>query len=274
MLPALRHRTLLSILGVALAVTPGLAVSAVAGGQSTSPELLPDLRQEAPSQVAVRRVGGHVVLAFRSAVANVGRGPLVMTGRRVRGERLMTVTQQVHRADGSVSQVPIVSRMTYQPGGHRHWHLQGFERFSLHNASTGRLVSVSRKVGFCLGSRYRVTPPVPGTPGTPAYSHNCGPHMPGLMTMRMGIDVGYVDDYLAMVEFQYIDITQVRSGTYLLAHQADPGHRLRVGNRVDDTAYAWIRLYPPAAPHALPRVAVVGRCAGGPASTCPAPLGV
>ncbi len=141
-----------------MAGTLGVVVAAVAGGLTTGSELLPDLRQEPPSQVAVRRAGGQPVLVFRSAVANVGQGPLVVNARRDRGQRLMAVSQELQRADGSVVQVPLSARLRYQPGGHNHWHLQAFDRFDLRDPATGARVALSRKVGFCLGGRYQVTP--------------------------------------------------------------------------------------------------------------------
>lgn len=259
-----RRRSVLAALVAATVGALAVVVAAVAGGQVTGAELLPDLRQEPPSQVAVRRDGDKTVLVFRSAVGNVGQGPLIVNGRRARGERLMGATQELLRADGSVVRVPLVTRLTYQPGGHNHWHLLGFNRFDLRSAATGARVGRSQKVGFCLGSRYQVSPPVPGTADVPVFNHNCGRFLPGLMTMRMGIDVGYADDYAAFVEFQYIDITRVRPGRYLLVHQADPDQRLLVGDRSDDVAYALVQLMPRARTGTLPRVKVLATSVGAP----------
>jgi hypothetical protein len=265
----IRLRVVLATLVAALVGALGVVVAAVAGGVATGAELLPDLRQEPPSQVAVRRSPtGTPALVFRSAVANVGQGPLVVNGRRSRGEPLMTVVQELRRADGSVVQMPIASRMKYQPGGHNHWHLQGFDRFDLRDPATGARVALSRKVGFCLGGRYQVDPPVPGTPTIPTINNNCGRYLPGLLRMRMGIDVGYADDYAAFVEFQYIDLAGVRPGRYLLAHQADPDRRLLVGDRSDDVAYALVQLTAPARRGGLPAATVLATSVGTP----PAPV--
>lgn len=259
-----RPRRVLAALIVACGAALGMVVAAVAGGQVTGAELLPDLRQEPPSQVAVRRAGDRVVLVFRSAVGNVGRGPLVVNGRRARGERTMTPTQELRRADGSVTQVPLATRLRYQPGGHDHWHLLGFEAFDLRDPATGARVARSNKVGFCLGGRYPMEPPVPGTAPTAAINHNCGKFLPGLLTMRMGIDVGYADDYAAFVESQYVDITRVGPGRYLLVHQADPDQRLLVGDRSDDVAYALVHISAPPRPGALPGVVVLATSVGSP----------
>lgn len=260
------RRTVLAALVAAAAGALGVVVAAVAGGQVTGAELLPDLRQEVPSQVAVRRADDRAVLVFRSAAANVGQGPLIVNGRRDRGQRLMTATQELRRADGSVTQVPLATRLKYQPGGHNHWHFLGFNRFDLRDPATGARVARSNKVGFCLGSRYQVDPPVPGAAAVPVINHNCGRYMPGLMTMRMGIDVGYADDYAAFVEFQYVDITRVPPGRYLLVHQSDPDQRLLVGDRADDIAYALVELSAPARAGGLPGVKVMATSVGTPPS--------
>jgi len=84
--------------------------------------------------------------------------------------------------------------------------------------------------------------------------------------MRMGIDVGYADDYAAFVEFQYVDITRVRPGSYLLVHRADPDQRLLVGDRADDVSYALVRLTAPARAGALPGAKVLATSVGSPPS--------
>ena len=261
----------LTALGVALAGTCAVVVVAVAGGQLTGSERLPDLRQEPPAGFLIHRQRGRVVLAFRSAVGNVGRGALIVNGTRTRGQRLMTVTQELTREDGTRVQVPIRARMTYTPTGHNHWHLQRFDLFELRDPVSGRLVARSAKVGFCLGSRYPVSPAVPDAPGVPRINHNCGRHLPGLMRMREGIEVGFADDYVALVEGQYIDITTVRPGRYVVVHRADPDRPRVVGDRTDDVASALVALAAPARAGGLPRFTLIAQCsetAGGPGTLC------
>ena len=63
-------------------------------------ELLPDLDQRPPSQVAVANIGGRYKLGFTSAVDNVGRGPVWIRGTRA--GRTMTVRQLVRVAAGGL----------------------------------------------------------------------------------------------------------------------------------------------------------------------------
>src|SRR4051794_39492161 len=81
-------------------------------------ERLPDLDQEVPSELAVRvgpAKGPHgYELGFRSAVVNVGSGPLVLNGaRRDRLTDEMVVNQLIQRVDAPPRVVRAVGRMRY-----------------------------------------------------------------------------------------------------------------------------------------------------------------
>src|SRR5262245_25656770 len=94
-------------------------------GPSDAPELLPDLVQEAPSHLVVTRAGREYRLGFRSAVRNVGRGPLLFTGHRPdRGTDTMRADQIVGR-QGAPSELRTgIGRLRYVVSpDHRHWHL-------------------------------------------------------------------------------------------------------------------------------------------------------
>jgi hypothetical protein len=89
--------------------------------------------------------------------------------------------------------------------------------------------------------------------------------------MRMGIDVGYADDYAAYLEFQYIDITSVPPGRYVVVHRADPQGVLAVGDRTDDVASTLIDIAPVARRGQVPNVTTLASCPasdGGPTQPC------
>lgn len=273
MAPASAHRPriLTAILAAATLALAGTVTAAVAGVVSDG-ALLPDLRQQAPYDISARTAPrGRVVLTFASAVANVGQGPLILNGHRDRTTKVMTVTQEVVHTDGTREQVPVTGGMKYTPFGHNHWHFLKFDAFELHDPATGAQVAVGHKIGFCLGSRYTVDPPPPNAPATPAINTNCGRFLPGLTRMRMGIDVGYADDYAAYLEFQYIDITTVPPGRYVVVHRADPQARLAVGDRADDVASTLIDIAPVARKGTAPAVTTIASCPaldGGPTQPC------
>lgn len=261
---------------MAIVVATGLALTgtmtAAIGGMVTDSALLPDLRQAAPYDISARTAPGRrVVLTFGSAIANVGQGPLILNGRRRASEPIMRVTQEVAHVDGTRVQVPVRGGMQYTPFGHNHWHYLKLDSFELHDPATGAEVARGHKIGFCLGSRYAASPPVPGTAAAPAINHNCGRLLKHLTRMRMGIDVGYEDDYAAYLEFQYIDITDVPAGRYVVVHHADPQQRLLVGDRTDDVASTLIDIAPVARRGAVPAVTTLASCPardGGPTQPC------
>jgi hypothetical protein len=85
-----------------------------------------------------------------------------------------------------------------------------------------------RKTGFCLGDRFRTPAPLAGTsPSTPAFTSNCGPRQPGRLSVTEGITVGYGDDYSANLEGQYLTLSGLPSGRYVLAHEVNAERRLR-----------------------------------------------
>jgi hypothetical protein len=204
--------------------------------------VLPDLEQEAPSglvvSVAGRAAHARYFLGFRSAVRNVGPGPLVIRGRRSsRRTPGMTATQVISRADGTVEEVPDAGRLRYVVSpGHRHWHLLGFDRYTLRRADGGRTVRRDRKTGFCLGDRYRTAAPLAGaSPATPAFTSSCGLGQPGRLGVTEGISVGYGDDYAANLEGQLLLLTGLGDGRYTLAHEVNADRRLRE-TRYDNNA--------------------------------------
>ena len=227
------------ILVPTLAAAGALAVAALAPAQVAAAPggwQLPDLEQEPPSGLVLTSgaLSGHpgrYYLGFRSAVRNVGAGPLLISGRRAsRRTPTMRATQLIQGAGGAVKRVPGVGRLRYVASpGHHHWHLLEFDRYTLRRVGSGKQVPRrDRKTGFCLGDRFRALAPLaaPASP-TPTFTSNCGLGRPGRLTMNEGISVGYGDDYPANLEGQLIEITGLPDGRYELTHAVNSGHGLR-----------------------------------------------
>jgi hypothetical protein len=218
----------------AVVAVAALILAGPVHAQDPSAAQLPDLEQEAPSGLVVSATArsGHTryYLGFRSAVRNVGLGPLVIRGRRsTRRTPEMTATQIIRHADGAAEEVPGVGRLRYVVSpGHRHWHLLGFDRYSLKRAGDGGTVRRDRKTGFCLGDRFRTLAPLAGpSPATPPFTSNCALGQPRRLSVTEGISVGYGDDYAANLEGQYIELSGVPAGRYVLTHEVNADHRLR-----------------------------------------------
>jgi glucose/arabinose dehydrogenase len=141
----------------------------------------------------------------------------------------MQADQVVEREGAPQQVIPQAGELRYTVSpDHRHWHLLGFDRYELRRAGRRRAVVRDRKTGFCLGDRYEI----PGRtledkPPSPVYTSRCGLGDPGLLGIREGISVGYGDDYKATLEGQYLPLTGLPAGRYVLVHEVNADRRLR-----------------------------------------------
>ena len=196
----MRRVLFLRVLPVVAAIAAAVAATVVAAGRSqraaAGSERLPDLDQATPSGLVVTRAGTGARpvyrLGFRSAVANVGRGPLVIEAHRPGpGSDTMAADQLVERGGAPAEVVEGVGRLRYVVSpDHRHWHLLHFDRYELRRAGGTSSLVQDRKTGFCLGDRYAMrgrNRPA----GPPEYTHRCGLRKPELLGVTQGISVGY-----------------------------------------------------------------------------------
>jgi Lysyl oxidase len=243
--------------GVALAFA-GLALLRDEGPE----ELLPDLDQALPTEVAIVQEGDTYRLTFASAVDNVGRGPLLIEGERQdRSTRAMEVRQLVRSSDGSTRERAVDGEIRYaRSETHAHWHLLGFERYELRDGRSGDLVQPDAKTGFCLGDRYetRRDTELENEPSEAVWTEECGRRGPGLLTVSEGISPGYGDDYDPALEGQFLDVTSVPPGRYLLVHRANPDSTLEESSYDNNAASLLIQLRRTTG--VIPAVRVLARC--------------
>jgi Lysyl oxidase len=236
----------------ALAAAVCLAIAALAVDHSaasraaTATERLPDLEQAVPSglEITEHKRAPHWRLGFRSAVSNVGDGPLIISGRRpVPGVEKMVADQVIELDGAPVAVVPGTGRLRYvRAKDHRHWHLLGFDRYEMRRPG-GRTLVRDRKSGVCLGGRYALTGrDLPASPPAKVYTSRCGLDHPELMGVREGISVGYGDDYVANLEGQWLPLDGLRAGRYLLVHRTNADGRLRERTRDNNEASVLFRL--------------------------------
>ena len=230
MRPVLLGRLLPTVLALTLSA---VALAAANGPAGSARERLPDLDQEPPRdlEITVARSGDQPVyrLGFRSAVRNVGRGPLVITGRRSQADAAkMTADQVIERAGAPRAVVHGVGKLRYVVSpDHRHWHLLRFDRYQLRRAGGHETLVADRKTGFCLGDRYAVPKQLRAAAPQPRYTSRCGLGDPRLTGIAEGISVGYGDDYGPTLEGQYLRLTGLPSGRYVLVHRVNANRRLR-----------------------------------------------
>jgi hypothetical protein len=196
---------------------------------------LPDLDQATPRELEVTRGADGWRLGFWSGAFNGGTAPLVVVGRRAAGDEPRMRADQLVGGERRRG----VGELRYvRSADHAHWHLLGFERYTLTPAGGGRAVR-DRKTGFCLGDRY---PAVDEGAATAAFTTRCGLGREDLRRLRQGISVGWGDDYAPTLEGQYVRVDGLPDGEYVLAHRVDPGGRLRESDEGNNAASVRLRL--------------------------------
>jgi hypothetical protein len=228
---------------------------------ASSPEVLPDLEQTPPRAVSVVRRAGRERLVFLSAVENVGAGPLVVAGRRESPAQAdMSARQVVRRADGSRAYYALRATLRFVVSEtHRHWHLLGFERYELRNPA-GKILGRDRKTGFCLGDRYdaHASVRVPGEPVRAVWTQECGRGQPRRLRILEGLSPGFGDDYVPLLEGQYVDVTGLPSGRYVLVHRVNADRDLHELDYSNNSASVLLELHRKADGRA--RVDVLASC--------------
>jgi hypothetical protein len=187
---------------------------------------------------------GRTLLRFTTIVTNEGAGPLELRGKRACSSRVecprMTVRQRIQRADGTWRKVDTTARMRYDVGdGHKHWHSIGFEEYRLWPVGTADPEPiVGAKYGFCFfdGRRWLST----GKPTRKYAESGCG--TPTSLTTKMGLQAGWSDTYPWNFAGQYIDVTSVPKGEYLMCVTADPKKRYVQSNVKNDEAWVRVRI--------------------------------
>jgi hypothetical protein len=155
----------------------------------------------------------------------------------------MSVVQKIYDSSGSYTESPVSTYMYYAGDGHNHWHVHDIESGTLARLDNGNQVGSLAKEGFCFSDNAAYNLGLPGAPQTKVYTGaGCDPNKPSALTADMGLSVGWADIYGYMTNLQWIDITGLQNGRYLLTATADPGDVLQESNYSNNSAWAKIQI--------------------------------
>jgi hypothetical protein len=229
-----------------------------------------------------------VRLRFTTSEENIGNGPLLVYGQRNSTDQ---VTMSVRQALQVGEHGPIpdsyataqrgVDQSMYYDTVHQHWHLLNFAHMELKTPS-GDTVVRDRKNGFCLGDRYTTADAGSllynrrqdrSTEGRlAAYLGNnplCKAMDSSATDIKEGLSVGRGDDYPYHLAFQWLDITHIPSGNYVVVNTVNSNHSLLETNYDNNSSAIAISLQwpggahdPPAAITVPPVVKLLRSCPG------------
>ena len=227
------------VISLLLATVLFAAAPVTAAGAATP--RLPDLGMAQLRDFTIDRSTGRRLLRFTTEIVNIGAGPFEVVGRRVSTlNRSMTVWQRVYNDDGTSTSGRTGAIMNYSGDGHDHWHLVNLQGQSIRPVG-GQEVARGSKVGFCFwdGSPYRLS--LPGAPQGSVYrSSGCG--APQSLEAAMGLSVGWGDPYPWYVAFQWIDISALPNGDYVVSVQADPYAHFQELTKANNTTWTRVRI--------------------------------
>jgi hypothetical protein len=230
-----RTAVIFAVALAAMALAPGSASGAA------TPRL-PDLGMAPLKDFRIETASGTRLLRFTSVVVNVGAGPFELKGRRATTTATdMRVKQRLYNDDGTKSMRATGATMFYAGDGHNHWHVSDLQRFTIHSLDTDAELAAGAKIGFCFfdGVSYRTS--LPRAPGSPHYN-GCGTQ--ASTTVTMGLSVGWGDIYEWNLAYQWIDITSLPSGDYMVRGRADPKGLFSEADKTNNDTWTKIRISP------------------------------
>ncbi len=242
---------------VVLALAIALAMSLLLLGGITRPAdaqdtvlRRPDLRMGPLKNFKIREYpDGRRLLRFATILVNVGAGPFELHGQRPDTDTsTMSVTQRIYDDAGGYRDIPTSAVMFFSGDGHDHWHVKNLQRYTLKRLTRGNAVShgqvrTGAKNGFCVYDVFAYNLTLPRTPDQKQYrkAGTCGEAKEeAALRAKMGLAVGWADEYSYLLPYQWIDITGLPSGTYRLRVEADVGGWFRESREANN--YTWDKI--------------------------------
>jgi Lysyl oxidase len=245
------------IVAVVLLVGAGQTTSRSIAGQSGGSPVLPDLKVVPLSDFHVQTLNGHRLLRFTTIVANRGPGPFEVAGSRgTTAHPEMRIKQVIHEEGGGKRWRRTGAIAAYAGDGHDHWHVQDVTSYELWPVGVKNRTLRGTKIGLCFFDNYAWRLSLPGARQRPHYSFLGCRRSGDALTIHAGISVGWGDSYPWNFAYQWIDITGLPGGRYMLRTTADQPAHYREARELNNCVWVRMRISKPSAGD---RVRVLGR---------------
>jgi hypothetical protein len=148
--------------------------------------------------------------------------------------RFDTATENIGTADLVVGN-PTGSACFQYSQCHMHYHFQGVGRYTLYQSDGVTVAAVGHKQGFCLDDVTAI-PSLTPAHGIPSQPFDCA---------NQGVHVGFEDIYPNDIDCQWIDITDVPPGSYVLSVVINGDHYLPESNYANNEARVQVMIPAP-----------------------------
>ena len=242
--------------GIALVVNLLLVLGTLGSPPSAraATSMLPNLKMAHLRDLTITVEQGRRLLRFTTIMLNLGDGPFEARGQRSdTADPTMSIDQRIFNDEGGSAHYPTPAVARYSGDGHDHWHVQDIMTYELWNLETPTSVRRGAKHGFCYFDTTAWSLGLPNAAQSPYYQQAwCGTR--DVLSNRTGISVGWGDRYPAHFAFQWIDITGMPAGSYMLRATVDQQNWYREKSNNDNCVWAHISI-----PAAGSAVTVVSR---------------
>jgi hypothetical protein len=220
--------------GQALLPGPALAAS----------DRLPNLRMLPLSDWRIQNVNGRRLLRFTTIMANQGPGAFEVRGIRADADDMqMRIYQVIYDGAGDRRRIRTGAVGRYAGDGHDHWHVQRIMTYELYKVDNPATVRGGAKTGFCFLDTTAWRLGLPHARQNPYYQESwCGTRQ--TLSNRVGISVGWGDRYPWDFAFQWIDITDLPAGRYVVRSTVDISDWYRETDEYDNCRWTRIRIPP------------------------------
>jgi hypothetical protein len=200
--------------------------------------------------------GAQTCLRFDQVLGNIGSGALDIrfdqpAGVTPEDDAAIPVWQRIYRSNGSSYDLP--SGDVEFHAIHQHYHFRGFAQSKLWaidgsgNRTGSAPVATGNKVSFCIAT----TTIHPDYWGQRAFGPDAYPAPDclspestsgGVDHFKQGMSAGWSDEYNWFLPAQYVEVTGVANGDYILDTTVDPTNRLVEETKANNCVAVRVRL--------------------------------
>jgi len=205
---------------------------------------LPDLQTLPPYdlRLILNQNAGRMWIRFSNSILNSGPGVLELAGERDRKSGDILVHQNIYFSKDQFVQNSL-GLFEFEES-HNHWHYESFSLYEVRRVGSGgeplEVVASSGKVSYCVRDTDPAgvldpNLPVPANAAEQARYTACG------WTLQ-GLSPGWVDTYWHNTPGQFVDISGLPNGRYLLVSTVDPENLLLETDEGNNTASLYFTL--------------------------------